>query len=341
MLDKVGIENRKTWIATALFLITSILIQVFPLPSVAAEYSTEDSLREVRRVAVLTFETTHIGASGRTASDLFNAFLVRTCPEVSVMERTQLEKLLAEQSLQHATGLVDQETAARLKSLLGVDSIVIGSVVALEHDMRGGGTLMMTARLVDTSSGRILWAETRTAVVRESGLRRFWRFFSDPPPVSDHLVTGRLLELASSALVSELGRRLPQRGQRTAPSARAEGPAVMREAAACSRAEAGVTRLGESILRDEALYWAHRLKAGDSMRVDPGAAYADTRLREGLTNKILFWLGEESLPPLESAQLERIAEAKAAMKDLRMQCPRVSAMTPSPSETLIAAAPSR
>jgi len=172
------------------------------------ELAEGQDLIQVKRVAVLPFETAHIGADGTTASDFFNASMVKTFPGLSLVERSRLEKLLGEQFLQRRSGVVDQDTAAKLESILGVDSLVLGSIVALERDFYGGGKLMMTARLVDTSTARILWADTVIVQIGDSSLRRLWWFFADPPVPSDAMVINRLLEMAADVLVQALARRL-------------------------------------------------------------------------------------------------------------------------------------
>lgn len=279
----------------------------------------------VQRVAVLAFETSHIGASGLAASDLFSASLVSSFPGVAVVERTRLERVLTEQNLQIHGGIVEKETAARLQSILGVDSIVIGSIVAMDRDGEGSGALMMTARLVDTSSGRILWAETITARLRPPWPRRLLHWLFDARTESDALVANGLLKLAAFELVQALGRHLQPEALRPGLSSAAPdvaaGDALAEEpAAVCIRADVQVRRLGESVLPEEAVYWAHRLREEDALDVNPGAAYADRELQDRLTTKILFWLGERRIPELSAERLTLLERAKTEMKTLLARC---------------------
>ena len=70
-----------------------------------------------------------------------------------VMERAQLDKILAEQSL-GASGVVDAATAAQIGKGIGVDAIVIGSVAAAPS-----GAISIDARVIDTESATIIVAQ--------------------------------------------------------------------------------------------------------------------------------------------------------------------------------------
>jgi len=70
-----------------------------------------------------------------------------------VMERAQLDKILAEQSL-GASGVLDAATAAQIGKGIGVDAIVIGSVAAA-----ASGAISIDARVIDTESATIIVAQ--------------------------------------------------------------------------------------------------------------------------------------------------------------------------------------
>jgi hypothetical protein len=70
-----------------------------------------------------------------------------------VMERAQLDKILAEQSL-GASGVVDAATAAQIGKGIGVDAIIIGSVAATSS-----GSISIDARVIDTESATIIVAQ--------------------------------------------------------------------------------------------------------------------------------------------------------------------------------------
>lgn len=290
------------------------------LAALAAAPAAADA--PMQRVGVLKFETTGVDASGQVAGDLFSAFLTKSFPGVSVVERTQLEKVLSEQQLQYQSGVIDRETAARLQKVLGVDSLVLGSVVALDRDVHGGGgTLMMTARRVDTTSGQILWAETRTVRIHESEFKRLFRVFGNPSTDSDAFVTNKLLELAAFELVQDLGKHLPPEALVAArPPSTREAAATNESGAICSQCQEKIRTVADSILDEEGLYWAHRLREEPSLTVTPGGAYADEEFRQRLTTRIFLWLGRPGLPPLAAADLIKLAKAKLQIRALDSSC---------------------
>jgi TolB-like protein len=104
-------------------------------------------------VAVLPFENK--GAS-RDLGDIILDKMI-TClvnqERFKVMERSQLDKILAEQSL-GASGVLDAETAAEIGKGIGVDGIIIGSVAATSS-----GAISVDARVIDTESAAIVVAQ--------------------------------------------------------------------------------------------------------------------------------------------------------------------------------------
>jgi curli biogenesis system outer membrane secretion channel CsgG len=131
------------------------------------------------RVAVLEFKNKadnqwwwHGGAAA--AQDVFVTELVKS-GKFRVVEREQLEALLKEKGLS-LSGDIDPKTAIRAGKLLGVNYFLTGAVTeygeegtsASAPSVRGlpgfsGGkktfTAAMNARLIDTETGEILWAD--------------------------------------------------------------------------------------------------------------------------------------------------------------------------------------
>lgn len=138
------------------------------------------------RVAVVDFDTEaiqsgwHYGWSyanlGRAAADNLASALVKT-GSYRVIERQQLDKVLAEQDLGDSKR-VDPSTAARMGKVLGVQLIIVGSVTEFTVSDIGGsapmlgkfkgwsgiggkmitGKAALTARLVDTTTAEVLGA---------------------------------------------------------------------------------------------------------------------------------------------------------------------------------------
>jgi curli biogenesis system outer membrane secretion channel CsgG len=136
------------------------------------------------RVAVLDFDTDALHSNWRygwhyselagAAADTLTHELVQI-PQFSMIERQRINDILAEQDL-GASGRVDPATAAQIGRLLGAQLAVVGSVTEFGVSEMGGripqvgkwkwgrgiggkvhtGRAVVTARLVDTTTGEIL-----------------------------------------------------------------------------------------------------------------------------------------------------------------------------------------
>lgn len=104
---------------------------------------------------------------GEAAANQLAGALLRS-GEFTVIERSQLDAVLAEQSLGQ-TGGITRETATKLGELLGVQAILTGAVTqfSIENNKIGIGPAsiqvteaesILDARLVDTNTGEILLA---------------------------------------------------------------------------------------------------------------------------------------------------------------------------------------
>jgi curli biogenesis system outer membrane secretion channel CsgG len=124
------------------------------------------------RVAVMNFENnstwTWWGDNlGKAAADELTTQLVQS-GKFTVVERTQLNSMLAEQNL-GASGRVDTSTAAKIGQLLGVQLIFTGSITQFSIErtsigFRGiGGSYskaqsMLDVRLINTTTGEVMMA---------------------------------------------------------------------------------------------------------------------------------------------------------------------------------------
>lgn len=108
------------------------------------------SAQQKKRIAVLDFEYGTVYSDvgyifgtnvnvGKGIADILVTKLVQG-GQYSVIERKQLDKIIAEQNL-GASGRVDEATAARLGKILGVDALILGSIHTFGRDDRskGGG----------------------------------------------------------------------------------------------------------------------------------------------------------------------------------------------------------
>lgn len=74
-----------------------------------------------------------------------------------IMERAQLEKILAEQKLQ-LSGLVDSASAVEIGKVLGVDGIMIGSITEYGRTIYPKVRLTLNVRVIEVKTGEIKWA---------------------------------------------------------------------------------------------------------------------------------------------------------------------------------------
>lgn len=135
------------------------------------------------RVAVMPLQNNTTGRVfgdrlGEAASDEMTTALVKS-NEFRVVERQQVQTLLAEQSL-GMSGAIDAATAAQVGRLLGVQLVVLGSITQFSIDQRSAGVgrlgvsasyaeaeSVLDIRIVDVNTGEII------VVAEGQGKRRF------------------------------------------------------------------------------------------------------------------------------------------------------------------------
>jgi len=137
------------------------------------------------RIAVVDFENKAGHAYwwydrlGAAAADRFVTELVQT-GKFSVIEREKLQAVLDEQAL-GASGAVTPQTAAKLGQLLGVHVLLTGAVTEFGISETGGRLMgrlggkvrtaraVLDARLINTSTGEILFADNAESKSRIGG----------------------------------------------------------------------------------------------------------------------------------------------------------------------------
>ena len=118
-----------------------------------------------------------------------------------VMERAALNQVLAEQSLGQ-TGMLDATTAAEIGKGIGVDAIVIGSVVAAPS-----GALSIDTRVIDTESAAIIVAHdaytgSSDAQSVKNAVENLARKITESLP----LVDGYVIRIDGTELIIDVGR---------------------------------------------------------------------------------------------------------------------------------------
>jgi len=160
---------------------------------------------------------------GSGMSDMLTTALVQS-GEFSVMEREQLDHVLAEQNFGQS-GRVTEQTAPQLGKLLGVAAIVYGAVTEfgyMESDTGGGipglgrggfskttARVAIDVRIIDTTTGQILLAHTADADRTQMGLKLSTQDFSfGHDGKFDETLVGKATREAIDALVEEISETL-------------------------------------------------------------------------------------------------------------------------------------
>jgi hypothetical protein len=94
-------------------------------------------LEGIKKITVMDFE----GSMGEKLSDYITANLITggKAAVFSVVERTELQKVLNEQNISNS-GLIDDNQAAKVGKILGIDAIITGSVSYSYKDEQRSGT---------------------------------------------------------------------------------------------------------------------------------------------------------------------------------------------------------
>jgi len=119
-------------------------------------FPAESRAASKTRVAVIDFEQKAFQEfQGKQIGEIVAEWLITSLANTGrfeVVERAQLQKVLKEQQL-GISGVINQETAAKVGELLGVKVIVSGSVIQI------GNTYDVNARLINVQDGSIIKAE--------------------------------------------------------------------------------------------------------------------------------------------------------------------------------------
>ena len=115
------------------------------------------------------------------ATDLMVNALLNT-NRFRVFDRAKLDAILQEQNFQHFSGLVDQTTAVKLGKMIGVGSILTGSITNISFKEIGiiqigpsmigpySITVVMTIRIIDVTTGEIHFSTVQEEKVSKSGV---------------------------------------------------------------------------------------------------------------------------------------------------------------------------
>lgn len=143
---------------------------------------------ELPRVAVIGFDSTSPGylwsidsELSKAVTDLMINALVNT-NRFRVFERNKLETILQEQDFQVSSGRVDPSTAVKIGKMIGVDSIVTGSITSIVFSKSGGitlgpvnlkksvATVTIMVRAINVTTGEIIFSEVKKGTTSKSGV---------------------------------------------------------------------------------------------------------------------------------------------------------------------------
>lgn len=174
-----------------------------PVPTKPQVVITPTSVKLVGErmgLAVLPFQTSGLGVDIgeiNIVEQMMTTFY--NTNRFKLVERTQLEKILAEQSL-GMSGVLDASTAAEIGKGIGVDAIVLGNVT------RAGSNLAIDARLIDTETAQIITAQDElsdglTIAQLKSAIQSLAQKISNDLP----LLEGYVIGVAGSDLTLDIG----------------------------------------------------------------------------------------------------------------------------------------
>lgn len=140
--------KRMALAGAVLLCIMALLVFLFPLSAGAQSGKTRAAVIDFEQKGVQEFKGKQVG---EIVAEWLITALVRT-GRFEVVERAQMQKILQEQQLGQS-GMISQESAAKVGALLGVKVIITGSVIQLD-------TLYeVNARLINVEDGSIMKAE--------------------------------------------------------------------------------------------------------------------------------------------------------------------------------------
>lgn len=125
------------------------------ITDLAKAFTTAASSRQIKRVAVVPF-TAPRGAASFSGAIVSERLVIQILArgELDLVERRFLDKILEEQRL-GVFGIMDQDTVKNLGKVLGVDAILMGTIVELK-----GERVEVNARLIHAETAQVLAADT-------------------------------------------------------------------------------------------------------------------------------------------------------------------------------------
>ncbi len=191
---------KRTSVTSVLFLLIVGLCLLSGCTGRAVRYvNTEADFSYIKNVAILPFNnlTSDKFAGEKVRSAMMVDLLSRNVFEVT--EQGEVSKALTQvlRATGASEGMVvdfDRETIKLLGERLGVQAIIVGSVEEF-HGSRGasGGEVTLSVRMLDTSSGVVLW-QVRITVLGASVARRIIGFEARDKSILTQKIVKRALD---------------------------------------------------------------------------------------------------------------------------------------------------
>lgn len=248
------------------------------------------------RLAVIDFEQKASQEfQGKQVGEIVAEWLITSLVNTGrfeVVERAQLQKILKEQQM-GMTGMVNQETAAKVGELLGVKVIITGSVIQI------GNTYDVNARLINVEDGSILKAER----IRGTGLDSIERLMDSLADgiKKDFPLEGYVVMVSGKRAMIDLGRTNGvEAGMKF--SALRKGTAV-RHPITGKMLPGEDVKIGEMIIQrvERESSWA------EIVQQEPGAAV----IAGSLAKQVVGETGVVAQPPLSPSKLSALPEPAA------------------------------
>jgi len=165
----------------------NILLNILMVLIIVLFVSCSGFSEELPRVAVIGFDSTASGYLwninsdlSKAATDLMINALIST-NSFRVFERIKLDAILQEQDFQSYSGRVDPTTAVKIGNMLGVDTIVAGSITNIVYKKSRGikigpvsmkkssASVTMMVRAINVTTGEIIFSEVKKGTTSKSG----------------------------------------------------------------------------------------------------------------------------------------------------------------------------
>ena len=181
-----------------------IILFLMPLMLAAASASAAPASTGFKKtkIAVLDFQTQGEEFSTEDMGKIVAEWLITGLVETGrfdVIERRLLEKVLQEQKL-GMTGLIDPESAAQLGKVLGVKTIVSGTILKLGRNQE------INARLINVDTGSIVTAE-KVQASSSAKLNELVEQITDKI-VQAFPLEGYIVQRSGNKVTLDLGKRL-------------------------------------------------------------------------------------------------------------------------------------